>query len=254
MIFTGCLPLVESYSLMTPALFSHKNISFVKFALEHDMILLMNWYKANKLSLNIEKTVLMKYWPDTTKFTIDIAKTMLTNDRCTKFLGVFIDDKLECKEHANKVINKINVNKKLLLNSQNILDKNSLRNIYHAHIYSHLMCGLVVWGSMLNNKDKDTINKIQKQCMRYSTKSSSKMHTNPLYKRMRTLMFPDMIKLELAKLGHKIMTRQFPTPILDLFHRSGVKNNIDTQPDAKTHLTYRNMVKIFSTKASYVKV
>ena len=45
----------------TTLLYSHKNAKFLKYALEHDMALLSEWYKANKLSLNVYKTVLLKF-------------------------------------------------------------------------------------------------------------------------------------------------------------------------------------------------
>ena len=43
---------------------SAKNLKFLKYTMEHDMILLSDWYKANQLSLNIDKTVLLKFWPN----------------------------------------------------------------------------------------------------------------------------------------------------------------------------------------------
>ena len=42
---------------------SAKNTQFLRYSLEHDMSLLMDGYRANKLSLNIDKTVLLKFWP-----------------------------------------------------------------------------------------------------------------------------------------------------------------------------------------------
>ena len=45
----------------TTLLYSHKNFKFLKYALEHNMALLSNWYRANKLSLNVHNTVLLKF-------------------------------------------------------------------------------------------------------------------------------------------------------------------------------------------------
>ena len=60
--------------------------------MHHDMKILISWFKYNKLSLNLGKTVLIKFWEDTTNeenFTIDgIEIPEVTN---TKFLGTFID-------------------------------------------------------------------------------------------------------------------------------------------------------------------
>ena len=89
----------------TTLLYSHKDTKILRYALEHDMSLLMCWYKANKLSLNLGKMVLLKYWPDAMGFNIMIDGVEIKNEKYTKFLGIFIDDCLTWKEHANKVIN-----------------------------------------------------------------------------------------------------------------------------------------------------
>ena len=72
----------------TTLLYSHNNLNFLKYALEHDMSILAEWYKANKLLLNVHKTVLLKFWPNNTEFKIDIDGISLTNSHLAKFLGV----------------------------------------------------------------------------------------------------------------------------------------------------------------------
>ena len=128
----------------TSLLYSHKSVKFLRFALEHDMKLLTNWYRANKLSLNIAKTVLLKFWPEGKCFDLEIKGVQIENAHQTRFLGVLIDDCLSWKGHVNQLINKINVNKKLLSNAKTLLPILVLKNIYHAHIYSHMTYGLVV--------------------------------------------------------------------------------------------------------------
>ena len=71
---------------------SAKNVNFLRYTLEHDMSLLIDWYKANQLSL-IGKTVLIKFWPNNDKeFRIKIGQAGVINQTHTKFLGVTIDD------------------------------------------------------------------------------------------------------------------------------------------------------------------
>ena len=65
------------------------------------MLLLTNWYKANQLSLNVSKTVLIKFWPEGKTFKIKIGNTEITNSHYTKFLGVIVDECLDWKEHCN---------------------------------------------------------------------------------------------------------------------------------------------------------
>ena len=66
-IFCNDIQLLPTYSRNilfkddTTLLYSHENIKFLKYALEHNMILLIDWYRANKLSLNVGTTVLVKF-------------------------------------------------------------------------------------------------------------------------------------------------------------------------------------------------
>ena len=73
----------------------------------------------------------------------------------TKFLGVYLDNQLNWKLHTTILFNKIQSNKYLLSISKNLLNEQSLRSIYFAHVYSHLNYSLVTWGSMISNLDKE---------------------------------------------------------------------------------------------------
>ena len=131
-IFCNDIQLLPTYSKIilftddTTLLYSHKNIKFLKYALEHDMALLTDWYRANKLSLNVAKTVLVKFWSDRKEFSVGINGVKIVNSDKTKFLGLMVDECLSWRDHANLVLNKIKTNKTLLTNAKNILDTKSL--------------------------------------------------------------------------------------------------------------------------------
>ena len=66
MCLEGNIPLIGSLILFaddTTLSHSHKNINYLEFVLKHDMGLLLDWFRANKLTLNLNKTVMMQYWP-----------------------------------------------------------------------------------------------------------------------------------------------------------------------------------------------
>ena len=85
----------------TLLLYSYKNIKFLKYALEHNMKRLNNQYRANKLSLSVTKTVLLKFWPEKKCFDIDVQGMKIVNAHQTKFLGVLVDDCLSWKSQVN---------------------------------------------------------------------------------------------------------------------------------------------------------
>ena len=42
---------------------SHKNQNYLQYMMYHDLTILLEWFNANQLSLNLSKTVMMNFWP-----------------------------------------------------------------------------------------------------------------------------------------------------------------------------------------------
>ena len=56
--------------------------------LEHDMNMLIDWFKAKQLSLNVDKMVIIKFWSNNIRFDIKVDNKLIKNSKHTKFLGV----------------------------------------------------------------------------------------------------------------------------------------------------------------------
>ena len=207
----------------TTLLNSCNNIHFLKYSLKHDMALLMDWYHANQLSLNVNKTVLVKFWPTATPFKIKIGDVELPNSKSTKFLGVMVDECLTWNDHVGKIHSKLNSNKMLLVTAKNLLPTSALRKLYFAHIYSHLSYSLVVWGSMMSKSSYNSLYKLQKDCVRLIAKAKGNSSAKPLFSDLKIIRLPDLIENELCKLGYRLDKKIFPIPIVDLFHRNSGK-------------------------------
>ena len=108
-VFCNDIHLSPTYSRIimfaddTTLICNHKNIKFLKYALEHDMSILTDWFRANKLSLNVSKLVLLKFWPEGKKFDIEVEGVSIGNSNYTKFLGIMIDDGLTWDHQVNTV-------------------------------------------------------------------------------------------------------------------------------------------------------
>ena len=203
---------------------SAKDVNFLRYTLEHDMSLLIDWYKVNQLSLNIGKTVLIKFWPNNDQeFRIKIGQADVISQTHTKFLGVTIDDQLSWCEHCNTLYNKLLVNKRLLQNAQNLLPLSSLLGIYYAHIYSLIMYGLSVWGTMISKTQQKRLYKLQNACIRIIANKPKNFEVDALYKSLDVIHFPDLIKQEQYKLGYKVSCKILPKPIIALFDKKGGK-------------------------------
>ena len=79
------------------------------------MTLLCDWFKANQLSLNGSKSVGMLFLKTKNKIhSLKVGNIDIKFVDQTKFLGVWIDKKLNLKYHIDKVITKIRQNMNLL--------------------------------------------------------------------------------------------------------------------------------------------
>ena len=143
---------------------SHRNSTYLNYILQRDFDRLQDWFTANKLTLNLKKTVTMKFWPEQMDNEIKIITTEdpLPSVESTRFLGVTIDNKLTWTTHADNLIKKLSANKILMSKAKYLMNLESKRLIYFAHIHSHLTYANTVWSTNITKKQKTTIEKIQK--------------------------------------------------------------------------------------------
>ena len=201
---------------------SAKNIKFLKYSLEHDLSLLMDWYKANKLSLNVNKRVLLQFWPGEKQFNIEIDGMTISNSKYTRFLGVYVDVCLTWKEHTNILYTRLLNNKKLLLNAKNLLPESCLLKVYYAHIYSHIMYGLRVWGTMCPKALQNSLYRLQQECVKIIQRRQ-KDDINQAFKTHKIICLPDLINLQQEKLDYMVSHKMLQQPIIDLFNIHGGK-------------------------------
>ena len=111
------------------------------------------WLKANKLTINIQKTFYMVFHRakiKKTTQTVMIQDTHILALNNTKFLGVIIDNKLKWNEHITYIKNKISKSIGILYKSRNYLNRHTLRNLYYTFIYPYLIYCVEVWGNACN--------------------------------------------------------------------------------------------------------
>ena len=108
-----------------------------------DLANLINWFKANKLSLNIAKTNYILF--PSSKF-VNIGDNLklyagtdeiIRNVRC-KFIGIVIDDKLCWLDHTNSTNIKLSRSLYILNSVKNMLPNFILRQIYYTMVQPYL--------------------------------------------------------------------------------------------------------------------
>ena len=140
-----CIKVVENCSTIlfaddTMLYVSSKNTTYLKWCIESDIILLLDWFRANKLTLNLSKTQLLLFKAQTNlrSFSIEVQNIVIQPSRSCKFLGVRLDEKLDWTPHINDRILKIKCNKNMLQTNVNCLTPSAKKLIYYGHIHSHL--------------------------------------------------------------------------------------------------------------------
>ena len=130
-------------------------------------------------------------------------------------------------------------NKILLSTNTNILSNNSLCLIYNVHTHSHLLYGLLAWGPMASKKALKDLTSIQDSCVCLVCKVGRNTNVMPLYNKQQLIRLPDMIKLELAKYGHRQTTKNYPASLWQIANANGGTKSIAIRLDQRTPLTYR---------------
>ena len=103
------------------------------------------WFKANKLTLNRDKTVHMIF-----SLRDKSGHNVPDPQDSTKFLGVYVDDKLTWHVHIDNLSKKLSKNTFILRNLANEVGKEALKNAYFALCHSLLSYAILVWGQASN--------------------------------------------------------------------------------------------------------
>lgn len=108
-----------------------------------------------------------------------------------KYLGVFFDNKLSFKHQIDKVKSKLSKALYSLRLAKNVLDPKSQLNLYYSLFHSHLIYALPIWSCSTPGYLNDVF-KIQKKAVRIITNSHYNDHTEPIFKNLKILPFPDL--------------------------------------------------------------
>jgi hypothetical protein len=116
--------------------------------MNRELIEVDRWLCCNKLSLNIAKTqcMIVSNRNKLNNNSIVIRRLPVSMVNQTKFLGIFIDDRLSFKLHVQSVTNKISKSCGILKKLSHFIEPYILKKLYFSLVYPHLLYGVVVWG------------------------------------------------------------------------------------------------------------
>ena len=156
-----------------------------------EMPKIMEWFKSNKLHINVNKTVAMLFHTRQKRVNIDensivIDGNIIPFSTKTKFLGINIDNNLTWKAHINHITKKISKVVGVLSRLSKELSYNILILIYNTILLPYLIYCCITWGFTYQTY----INKIlyiQKKAICMITHSPFQCHSSPLFKKTNNL-------------------------------------------------------------------
>ena len=199
----------------TTLYYSHKNLKYLKWCIEEDLKILQDWFHANKLTLNLGKMVAMLFNRRQIKDKINLTVGGITIPQVneTKFLGVWLDNRLNWNKHLSMLERKVKQNRHLLKGAKNMLNCSTKRLVYFSHIFSHIKYCILIWGNSLNGANIQKLQALQNSCVRL-IKPNSDMTS--LYRSLGILKIPQIIELENCKFGYKYKKISLPSRIQQL--------------------------------------
>ena len=115
-----------------------------------EMKKISKWFSDNKLTLNVDKSkfmILKRKNNRVQEFNLKYNGKKM--ERCSfyKYLGVYIDDKLNWTKHVDYLCEKLSKMSGMFSKLRHICDLKLLKTIYYALIESHLQYCNIIWGN-----------------------------------------------------------------------------------------------------------
>ena len=190
----------------TNIIYCGQNINTLRQHATNDLNLLTEWFKVNKLALNVTKSNFMvirskgKLIPPDISLRIDGGSLKMVQH--TKYLGVIIDEFMDWNTHVRKICKTIAPIAGILSRVRYLVSFSILRQLYYALIHPHILYCIETWGAAYHNSLKPLI-VLQKKVIRIITFSHPLTHSEDLFKFIRILPLSKLFFLNVGIIVQK---------------------------------------------------
>ena len=239
----------------TNLLIENNSLKQLQKQLNYDLRQLCRWLKANKISLNCNKTELILFRHPNKPINYDLkvkinGKKLLTSNY-VKYLGIILDSHLNWSYHADSLSTKLTRAAGMLSKIRHYVSSATLRNIYFGIFSSLLTYGCQIWGQS-NNKHITRLQNIQNRAIRIINFADYRDPPNPLYSKSNILKLTDYVKLQNFCYVHNSINGNLPASLRNSFTIAADTHNQNTrgasqfkmlQPKARTQPFGINSIK-----------
>jgi len=129
-------------------------VNFIDFSTSANQVLArtIEWFSANKLVLNLEKTNIMKFLTTNQPY---CALAISYKDKCIeeavnlKFIAIQIDSNLNWRNHNDQTIPTLSVACYMVRQMYHICNNDIQRSIYFVYYHSIVSYGIILWVKFL---------------------------------------------------------------------------------------------------------
>ena len=122
------------------------------------------------------------------------------------FLGITINEMLNWNTYISKLSTKVSKSIGSLYKLKSLLPLYILKILYNSLILPHILYGILVWGTNINEPFK-----LQKKAVRVISNSTYNAHTEPIFKSLQLLKIPDIYKRFVLKFYFQYCHSQLPS-------------------------------------------
>ena len=199
---------------------SGKNINEMMDTMNTEMIKVIEWLQANKLSLNLKKTHFIIFRRKRGKILMDkdliINKEKISMTNKTKFLGVVIDEYLSFEHHVSYIKGKCSRGLGILYKCKRVVNSRSLLQLYNSFMYPYINYCICVWGNTCHSYLSPLI-VTQKRAVRVIAGVARLDHTDPLFKDLRILRIREVYAYSIQMVLYKYYHGLLPAVFDDFF-------------------------------------
>ena len=182
--------------------------SEISRAINIELNIINDWFRANRLSLNTDKTKFMVFrQPNSACLNIDLKINNVALDRVTdfNFLGLIVNEFLKWQSHINHISMKLGRVIGILRRLKQFVPKRILLMMYNSLFLPHLYYHLILWGDELGR-----IHLLQKKVVRVIDNTNFLAHTTPIFIKLKLLPLPEIHKVSLLKFYYRFIHNSLP--------------------------------------------
>ena len=193
-----------------------------------DLSSLVNWLRANKISLNAKKTEIVifrsRHKKVTKQLNFRISGQKISPSPFIKYLGLKLDENLSFTPHLNDLSLKLSRAVGMLSKVRHFVNYETLLNIYHAIFNSHIRYGCQVWG-LSSHCSLKKITSLQNRALRTIHFQTFFANADILYYVSKIIKLTDQIKILNCILVWEQQHSKLPLTFKDFFVQTREKHS-----------------------------